>query len=353
MLRLRSVIWLALMSLALHGCERGELTPTPAYLERLARVLETPLAASTTQPLGAPAFPPPAVLRQPFAVADLNWLEFARLHRCDFGDLVGYRNSGLGRVMDDYERLRYELRLRTALNRCLAGVPTAPAPATAELLKRLLEQKARDVTIAYGRLAFASDDFSRWLRLPAAAASLKPASQAKPMPLSVLQTLAAQSQRLKDGEADVLLERQVLDAALGKLSASGGGGTALAHWVWVEQQLQTAVTLLGDAGTRICRNGQPTPRARRLKRVFQRYYVGELQPELARRVNPHRPWVESLDQWLKRSGYDNSELEAWRRAAVAVDHPGSLWSRTRQAFKDHATAWQQLAQACDLDLFAA
>ena len=77
------------------------------YPERVASVLDRPLEMVEA----SLAFTPTRkALRVEVPPLSINALEFAELHRCDMGDLVGARNSGLGRLAPDSQRLGYEIQ---------------------------------------------------------------------------------------------------------------------------------------------------------------------------------------------------------------------------------------------------
>ena len=78
-----------------------------AYVDRVASVLE---AESIKTTVVLVATPTERELRLPTPEQKINPLQFADLHRCDMGALVGERNSGLGRFAPASQRLGYEVR---------------------------------------------------------------------------------------------------------------------------------------------------------------------------------------------------------------------------------------------------
>ena len=118
---------LATLWIALVGCSASEpgLARLPEahqqYLIRLARVLEKDLSPIDWYVLAAP--PRARQLLEPITEQQIDWLDLLTLNQCELGPLIGYRNSGLGRVLTTSERWLYETQL---LERCL--LYTSPSP---------------------------------------------------------------------------------------------------------------------------------------------------------------------------------------------------------------------------------
>lgn len=325
------------------------------YLTRLARVLDRPVPQPAVLPVVS--YPDRRALRLPYSEASLDWLEFARLHRCDMGDLLGYRNSGLGRVMGALERYRYEQAWAQVAERCARDPALAAGPATQALLARLRQEKARDARLAWWNLVFAGPELQRWWR-PRGAADWSSAEVARPTAATAL--LALRQYEPPPVGQDEAVPGAVIASSLAPLgqqlavlAEATGGGAALERWARAAMLLRQATTLLAGASARLCRNGQPTPSAQRLKNVFRKFYVAQLQGELALATNADRPWVEQFNAMVARNEALLPPVFArWHEATLSLSNEGSLWLATRQAFRNHSEAWQGFAKGCGLDLFA-
>ena len=313
--------------------------PVSDYLVGLVRVLDAPpiiLESAETV-----AFPGQRALALAIAPDRIDWLEFARLHRCDLGALIGYRNSRLGRVMQPVRRLDYELQWLAQGTRCRSELQSeSSSAATIALLDQALEHKQRQLQPIFWNAVMAGDEVQRWM---GRSALQNPGVGAEP-----LHELIAQLQRLPQGDVSAAHT----DRALQQLAQARRVGLAQKQWQEARWLLHSAAALLRQYGGTVCRNGQPTPKAQRLKAVFTRYYVGIEQPRLARWVNADASWVRALAELTQHSGTERPlAYRAWYQRVLDPDRPDSHWQQTRGAFQDHARAWQALAEACGMNLF--
>ncbi|MEM1232269.1 MAG: DUF3080 family protein, partial [Pseudomonadota bacterium] len=221
-----------LLLLMLLGSCGSASDPASEYVRRIARVLEQPIPTlRVDNPVPLPAI---RELRQPFAGAKVDWVEFAQLHRCDIGDLLGYRNSSLGRVMSASERYRYERRWVTVAARCQAGLGEADVD-TRALLERLRAAKARDSETAFWNLVFAGTAMQRWLR---ESQSPGPDAPSRPSAADALVAISTASPWREPGDARAGSSR-ALDLALQQLSGADGGGGSTATWRLADAQLRS------------------------------------------------------------------------------------------------------------------
>lgn len=332
------VLCLVLLLLLSVGCARAVDPAESEYLVRLARVLETsPPAPVSFQPQ---PFPPRRDLQLTVAAPTLDWGDFARLHRCDMGDLAGFRNSGLGRVMDALERLRYEQRWLAAAEQCLQA-PEPPAETTRALLQRLIAEKRAMLPAVFANAVLAAQSMQRWQGAGHDSAAVSAAPY--------LRTLLDQAAALSQQHVSV----EQVDVALQGLDDSRRVATAQRQWAAARALLEGAAGLLRRHGSSVCRNGSPTPRAQRLRRVFHQFYVDQEQPHIAAVVNGDAPWVQAFAQLPGTiSESPSPQLMDWIARVLHAEDESSDWQRTRAAFVEHAQAWQTLGDQCGMDLFA-
>lgn len=344
----------------LGACGQGPNEPGQ-YLTRLARVLDRPVPQ--IEPMPYVPYPARRALRVEFSEASLDWLEFARLHQCDMGDLVGYRNSGLGRVMGPLERYRYERAWVRVAAQCASDQAAGQTGPTQALLARLRAQKAQDLQAAWWNLVFAGPELQRWLRLRGPATD-SAAADRLPSPSAALLAIRQFAPAAAAAADSVPSPNAVAASAGGSLATLGnllegltraaGGGPAFERWAQAATLLRRATALLDGAAVRLCRNGRRTPAAARLQNVFRKFYVAALQGELAGAVNADRLWVEQLNAMVANvPGPLPGAFAQWHEATISLANERSLWLATRQAFRDHSQAWQTFAAGCGLNLFDA
>ncbi|MEM6710019.1 MAG: DUF3080 family protein [Pseudomonadota bacterium] len=301
------------------------------YGTRIARLLEVePFAVGDPQ-LRLPRL---RELTLPITQRRINWVEFAELHQCDLGDLAGYRNSGLGRMQTPIERLRQDQALLVAGRRCLQTIPSAP-----DWLPELLEEKRRDLTRLSFNAVLAAEEMRDWLG---------------PAPNRSTETAEATLNRLADqlGQDLETLDVAALLDDLALLRTQQPAGPAIGRWqTWADWLVPVAAALSSEA-TRVCRTRAATPRAKGLRNVFMKYYIGEVQPLLAEEVQVHRPWVEALNRLVRVMPVRSRAFDSWFAEAVSEGHETSAWMRLRSLGLDHAEAWLHLADTCNLSLMA-
>ncbi|MGI9324134.1 MAG: DUF3080 family protein [Pseudomonadales bacterium] len=309
------------------------------YLERLARALDVPLPALEV-PLPAD-FPQRRDLLIELRSDSVSWLEFARLHDCDLGELTGFRNSGLGRVMTPIGRLGYELQWLRLAERCDAQLQREGSSAqTLAVLDPILLSKQQNLPGVFWNAVFASEAMQRWM-------GQSPADDS-PLAARALTTLADQASGLNEHDSSIA----AIDSALEALASGRRAGAAMSRWQQTRVLLQTATQLLRAQSERVCRNGTPTPQARRLKRVFRRFYGAELQPTLAARMADDGAWVSALAALVAvNAAVAPDAFNHWYTQTLDPQSPNSYWLQSKGAFKEHAEAWRRLAAQCGLSLF--
>ena len=338
---------LATLWIALVGCSATEpgLARLPEahqqYLIRLARVLEKDLSPIDWYVLAAP--PRARQLLEPITEQQIDWLDLLTLNQCELGPLIGYRNSGLGRVLTTSERWLYETQLLERLQAC------EPAGADQELFETLTQSKQQQLPrLRYNALLGGPE----WRALISVQALAGAGDLASAQTASLEQALD-RLLRL-DGQN----ERQLYEP-LQTLRFSNAGGELRRTWRRQTLVLTAAADLLEAAqAAPLCLTGQPTPRARNLLGVFNAYYVEQIQPGLSLLPQPDRGWLRALDQLVtgvvadvqESSAANNSPsaaLLAWHRAVFSVQRD-SEFQRWQQAVDRHSAAWRWHLTLCNL-----
>jgi hypothetical protein len=313
----------------LAACQRdSHESVLDEYLIRIARVTDVPVEVAVARPL--PPYPEHRALTLDIPRRTIDAVEFFELHGCDMGALVGFRNSPLGRVQTASQRLGYEAAWLAAAERCGGHA--------ADWLAELGADKRRWLPSLFWNATFAADEMRIALGVGGAPAGGDLAD--------VLRGLNDSLTRLEDGEFEVA----ALESLLGTLRQGSWVGPARRDWSRWGRYLGAASRLLDRATARICLNAQPTPRSRRLQSVFVRFYIEQIQPELARRMGQHQAWVVELERLSGRlQRVQPPAYRTWFRAVVSPVDADSEWRRTRDAVLTHAQAWQRLFAHCGIE----
>ena len=298
------------------------------YLARIARVTRS--EAELPLPPALPAYPARRQLVLEIPRRTIDIFEFFELHDCDLGALVGFRNSPLGRLQQASQRLGYEAAWLAAAERCGADA--------AEWLTEMGAGKRERLPALFWNATFAADE----MRTALGAAAPPPDGDLADILRGLNDTLT----NLEEGD----FRLAELETLLNRLRQGSWVGAARGDWSRWRRYFGVTSAMLEGAGPRICLNRRPTPRAERLKNVFLKLYVQQIQPELAVRLGRHQAWVAEIDRLSKRlQPVQPPAFAVWFDGVLSPHHPGSEWRRTRAAVVAHAEAWQALFAHCNIE----
>lgn len=253
---------------------------------------------------------------------------FLGVQGCALGERIGERNSGLGRVMVGSQRWVHESAFLRDAEVCL---PMMAAAQRAELQIVIDEKRAELPSVVWNAI-WAGPEVQHLLALsghdldPGASGAAGPAADA----LATLRRLADDPLHVTSHE---------LEGALGGLRGDTVGGDVL-------RALEALAHFLGAAAVRL-ETAASAPDCPRLRAVFERDYVGEIQPHIAR---THRAAATLLP--VLRDLYDETAARlpaalpalAVYRAQLA---PAGVWGDYEAALARHTAAWQVVGERCD------
>jgi hypothetical protein len=313
----------------LAGCQRDSPQGVfEEYLVRVARVVEATADPAPPQPL--PRYPERRALVVDVPQRTIDVVSFFELHGCDMGGLVGYRNSPLGRLQSDSQRLGYEAEWLAAADACGADAD--------EWMSQLGADKRGTLPALFWNATFAADEMRAALGLAS-----------RPAHGDLADLLRGLNDRLTALEAGEF-EIGALERLLGSLRQGSWAGPARRDWAMWRRHLDAVSALLDEAQPRICLNRQPTPRSRVLDNVFRLYYVEQIQPELAVGMRAQEAWILELERLSGRLADVQPEVfRTWFAAVLSPREPASEWRRTQAAVVNHANAWQRLFTHCGLE----
>ncbi len=319
------------------------------YVGRLQNLTEVEVLDTLDARSGLQRYPPRRERRLALGDVRIGLLDFLALHGCGLQQVIGERNSALGRVMAVSQQLLYEHRLLLGTRRCQVQLADDPdAVALSEQLAEVAHLKGADLPKAYWNATFASPEFEHMFSLAAA-----------PLPVSEAPGGAQVTQ--------ALLGLAALGPALGSERLEIDS-TRLEDYYQVVRSRRMAGELLGaidllrfylDAAAEVlerrlaerplCYKQRPTPRARNLDNVFRKFYAGGVQVYLARVDREAGEWLRALDRLFAEQRVPLSPvMAAYRDSQLRMDGEGGLWRRYRAAVARHARAWQRVFDQCGL-----
>ena len=132
------------------------------YLERLGRVLDTPVV-SLSEPLPAASPLPRRRDRvRELPELDMGMLDFLSLYGCELQYVVGEKNSVMGRVMQPINRLRYEVRFIETGEDCL---PEVEDESVQEDLQSAIASKRESLPLAVWNATWGTEEIENLFTL--------------------------------------------------------------------------------------------------------------------------------------------------------------------------------------------
>ncbi|WP_372627567.1 DUF3080 family protein [Arsukibacterium sp.] len=326
-----SMLMLLVVSVSLSGCSKPDSKATLTdYQQRLTRVLELDDIKVQLAPLAT--LPRPSELRQPLPDIRLELSEAWASRECGLDQLIGERNSSLGRVFQPSQQLHYELRLLAQLDNCLQQELTQ---ALQQQLGEWRSQKQQSVTLALSNMLLTDDTLRKQWQgnnggLVAGDSGGFVASSGA---LHNLVSLAEQISQQQWQQAAVVDIEQSLAMLyqhnfLNKLQSSLRYSAA-----WFSQ---VNPQLLAIAPESLCPNGRSTEQLKILTTVFSKFFIGEVQAHLAELSRYHNEIWPQLQQLYQHTALYPALQQRYQQPAEQL----------QQQLMLQVKWWQLLNQQC-------
>ena len=292
------LIFSLLLLLLLTGCGRsGPDRPFELYLDRLASTLDT-TPSSPMLPGAVARMPRTGELRLEVAADSLEALDFLDLRGCSLQVTIGKRNSSLGRLARDSQKLLLELEYLRLAPECIAYLRQRGDVHLAHELQQTWEHKRQQLPARIFNATLANEEFQQLWR-PVPLGSDYPGNTNSGV-TSALEAVNALTTRWLSG--DYQADNEAFELLLYDISL-GDAGTlwrALAHQ---DSWLDEADRLLQQRLARgpLCPPGLRPDAAEILPAVVRKFFVEGIQPraaDLGRRYHQLLPPVRSLEQQL-------------------------------------------------------
>lgn len=343
--KIRRTLWICLLGTVLGGCDpfAEPASLMDEYRERVGRVLDLEPAAGPLPDVGS--LPRRRELVRELPELDMGILEFFSLYGCELQQVVGLRNSALGKVMQPVQRLRYEIRFIRTARECL---PEVTDESLRDDLAAAVRIKRQALPLATWNATWGAPEIGQFFTRSDGYLPLEP----DPDNLAIL-------------EAD--LERLIdwIENLPGNQSPAMFEGLSDVHQRWqalplagqLVQSSRLLIARLGDVeallrqrlqGRPLCFEQRPNREAEIMRNLFFNVYAEEVQPYMAavQRVRAALvPPLRSLAQVQRTAMPDG--FEAFR-IEVLGEGPDSLWGRLDRAVESHTRAWQNLLDQCGM-----
>ncbi|MEE4376816.1 MAG: DUF3080 family protein [Candidatus Competibacteraceae bacterium] len=331
----------------LSGCTETSEHLLADYVQRVENA--TGVKAQTTRSATVLlTYPTQRLLKLPMAEIRIGLADYMGLRHCRLFNLVSERNSLLGKVMPLSQQLVYEIDFLREAAICRQRLKNEAKgdKQTDQALLDMIEAKQTAFPVIFWNATFASPEMAKAFSL--AADALRPdeinthlySSQA----IDYLITLGAQAPQFATKPDISELEEQYFALQLHRY-----GGRLLRSIAELSDILNRAADALERmmiAGP-VCPQNKPIKKARILKNVFAKFYVGTVQRYLSQIDRQGRQWLEAIEQLVRSQRVDlPPAFVEYRTQMLALD--GKLWQGFRNATKRHTLAWKSLFDQCGL-----
>ena len=344
---IRVMVILALMSLMLSGCNPfSSAEPmVDEYVERLARVLEL-------DDYGLSELPPASILprrrdRQlDMPELEMGMLDFLSLYGCELQQVIGEKNSVMGRVMQPLNRLRYELRFIEAGKDCLSDISD---DGVRDSLKQAIASKKETLPVAIWNATWGVEEMESLFTLSKGQYPVAPEGN----PLSDLSRDASQLNRVVE---------QLLSGNLSPSMAFAGpvqqrwqaeyrAGQLINSARLLIARLQDASRLLQQRidGRPLCLGGKPNNQSDIVQSMFFSVYIEKIQPYMGDVRQGKEQLIKPLERLAAlQAGVMPEAFRGWYRYHLTHEEGESLWHRLDQVMARHVRLWQTLLEQCGL-----
>jgi hypothetical protein len=327
----------ALFSTLLFACAAGG--PSAAfqtYLERLSRTLSVPVETPATMPISP--MPPPRELHRQADPAGLDVLDFLSLHGCAVQVTIGKRNSSLGRLARDSQRLLLDLEYLELAPACVAQLRQRGEEALATTLHNAWASKRRQLPGAIFNATLGGSEYRAFWQVPANPGDY-PAATGSAV-VGSLEGINLQVRRWLAG--DYSADNQAFELLLADVASGDGGALrqALANQASALAAADRMLTLRNERGPLCAPHFRPEA-ADILPNVVRLFFIDGIQPRAAllnRRFHQLLTPVAELEDMLRAA-----LPPAYRSWQQQRDASLAAWM---QAPRHHVEALQATLQPC-------
>lgn len=304
------------------------------YLNRLERVLEVDRPAIA--PLVPPRMPPTRTLQVAIEPISIDLLEFWGFRKCGLAEVLGERNSVLGRVMVPSQHLHMDGRILQNLRRCKNTLEDETLLA---LTEELINAKRAQWPARYWNATAAAPELRAFWSpsteplIPGQEASYQAAETA-------LGYLAGLPQRLSEGRWP---EREDLEAHYKTLEQFELGGRLLMSLELGHQYIVAGNQMLEQATRQktLCPAGLQKRELEYARNVMVKIFAGEVQPWLAAINRRSQSLYQQYSTLLDQQTPDLRERIQPFETAITT-----LQAQFEEALRSHVEHWQQLFHTC-------
>lgn len=340
-MRLLKII--VMITCVLTGCSNDQLSHAmfDNYLYRLSNSLDVNNEYDLEESYRSLSkklmrYPKKSVLLHTIPDIDVNILQFLQLSKCDLQRLVGKRNSSLGKLISGYHSLLYEYEFLLLATRCKNELEQE-APLY-DVLAKAIEHKKNYQRQLRWNVTFASAEVSYLFSL-----STQPLSSEQLInkPVELVAGLEALNNWLTNSTTD----STALEGAYKAFEKRKYIGELRLTMALSTSALLQADNLIQERfiDKPLSHKQQASPAFEVVNRVFHKFYIGEVQPMLAKLHQQGQTLFDVLDRLQSSVEPTADFVDFWGHIYTFED---SEWQVFNQAILNHTKSWQTLLMQC-------
>ncbi|WP_199611888.1 DUF3080 family protein [Flocculibacter collagenilyticus] len=339
--------------LPLAGCTPTPLSIFDTYEARLEKTLTKALSANSNSnnlpslesvSVNRPTAPRFKLLERPIPEMSMGLVNTFKYARCGLQELIGQRNSGLGRLMPPSHKLRYEITFIDIAEICLAEEKLQ----NDEELKTILVEKRQALPIVFNNFII-NDKELRHLISVGKNALEEEGNAGLTQAIEVLNYLLDIRAQIEQSSMPAVTQ---LEPLLSELYGNNSVPNLLKAELLLLPKLQSLNQYLSTIShNRICANKASLKHAEVLFNINQKYFIEGLQGYLAKLQRYHfniDNLIISLFMPVNKaqSTSQHAEFEKYLKYYFTSE-PDSLQSQLKNEIQAHVKWWVNLRKTCN------
>lgn len=274
--------------------------------------------------------------KQTLSEFDVSLIEFLALQGCDTGYLIGQKNSGLGKVMADSQRLIYEVNLIRSIDYCVIE-----SPSLAKKIKAIAVIKRKELSKVFANAVWGADESQRFFSVSNGTLPMTFIAADVRLLEDALRRLISLGESL-DGLPNIKSSR--IEEDLQTIYHSEFAGRLILTLILVTDALNITAQHLDDLqiDEDFCQGPM-----RFLKQQFRVHYLEGLQPYMARISSATYAILTNVARLQKVSGELPQDMQTFLQQYSLLSEAGQ-WKQYQQANQLHAQSWDRLLRQCNL-----
>lgn len=316
------------------------------YLYRLHNSLEIDEKKLTLEPVLAeaisilPRYPKRSSLLHSINTSSINLLEFLRLSQCDLQRHIGERNSSLGKLQKDSQRLIYDIEFIRLAKACIE-ILEADKPLR-NVLQSAVKDKQTQLPLLLWNATFASEE---WVYLFSLSTNFISAEQPPQKPNNLYEAFETLERQIGGDKNLTRIDLSDFEAVLAIITSRKYLGELRRSMALIQTGLSQADALIKQRIDQrpLCRKSVPNAQFAIVNNVFRKFYIGEVQPYLASVYQQAEISLQHIDQLLALQTIPDTYHSFW---LSVYKSDNSEWQKFKYSIQNHTENWQALLKQC-------